>query len=83
MERRIDMGEKVTRVERTTTTSATEPVGTPAEQTTTTTSSTTTRATTAQSKNVNINVSEGVEGATSINVPTTAPDEPTNINVNG
>jgi hypothetical protein len=82
MERRIDMGEKVTRVERTTTTSATEPVVTPAEQTTTTTS-TTTRATTAQPKNVNVNVSEGAEGVTSVNVPTSVPDEPTNINVNG
>lgn len=77
------MAEKVTRVQRTTTTASTEPVVTPVEQTTTTTTSTTHEATTVQPKNVNINVSDTTEGATSVNVPTGAPDEPTNINING
>jgi len=76
------MSEKITRVERTTTTS-TDPVVTPVEQTTTTTTSTTKQATPAQPKSVNVNVAEGGEGATSVNIPAETPAESTNVNING
>jgi hypothetical protein len=77
------MGEKITRVERTTTSASTQPAVTPTEQTTTTTTSTTTEATSTQPKSVNVNVTEGTQGATSVNIPAAAPDETTNVNING